>query len=138
MAALLLSAADRQLLLKTLEDTQAPRVQTRARVVLALASGVSDREVARKVGVARQTVALWRSRVLSAGGAGVIKTDAPGRGRKPSVPADVRKAIRAAWQVSARTGSPRSVRDLARQFGLSPATVHRALKTEVPERSAGQ
>ena len=64
-----------------------------------------------------------------------IMTDAPGRGRKPSVPADVREAVRKAWLEGQQKGVPRSVRDLARQFALSPATVHRTLKAGPAQNS---
>ena len=124
-----LSPADRELLERwTSTPSTPPRLLLRARVVLALASGLSDREVARSLLVARQTVALWRRRVTAHGSVRTIMTDAPGRGRKPSVPVATREAVRQSWLEGQRNGTPRSVRDLARQFGLSPATVHRTLK----------
>jgi transposase len=104
------------------------RLALRARILLGLADGLSDREVARRLGIARQTVALWRRRVLAHGSVRTITTDAPGRGRKPSVPSTTREAVREAWLAGHAVGTPRSVRDLARQFGLSPATVHRTLR----------
>jgi transposase len=129
MSTLRLSAADRQMLEGLIASPDTPaRLALRAHVVLALASGMSDREVARHLNAARQTVALWRRRVGLQGTAQAIATDAPGRGRKPSVPLTTREAVRAAWEDGRRSGLPRSVRDLARQFGLSPATVHRTLK----------
>lgn len=104
------------------------RLAKRARIVLALADGYSDRESARLVGAARQTVALWRRRVLSAGSILAITMDAPGRGRKPLVPAATREAVRRAWLESQRQGTQRSVRDLARAYQMSPATVHRTIR----------
>jgi transposase len=124
-----LSPADRELLERwTSTPSTPPRLLLRARVVLALASGLSDREVARSLLVARQTVALWRRRVTAHASVRTIMSDAPGRGRKPSVPVATRESVRQAWLEGQRNGTPRSVRDLARQFGLSPATVHRTLK----------
>jgi transposase len=129
MARLTISDQDRNLLERWLSDDDVPeRLATRARVVLSLADGTSDREVARTLSVARQTVSLWRRRVMAAGAVSVITTDAPGRGRKPSVPAEQRAAVCEAWRRGQTTGRLRSVRDLAREFALSPATVHRALK----------
>ena len=137
MTRLPLSAADREMLERWVNaPATPPRLVLRARVVLALADGLSDREVARHLNVARQTVALWRRRVLTQGSVRTITTDAPGRGRKPSVPASTREAVRAAWQEGQRLGNPRSVRDLAREFGLSPATVHRTLKGTSPRAAA--
>ena len=132
-----LSPADRELLERWTSTPSTPaRLMLRAQVVLALARGLSDREVARSLQVARQTVALWRRRVLAHGSVRTIMSDAPGRGRKPSVPSTTRDAVRETWLEGQRNGSPRSVRDLARQFGLSPATVHRTLKAS-PAASDG-
>ena len=137
MNRLVISSSDRDLLQRWIETPSTPpRLVLRARVVLALAGGLSDREVARHLGVARQTVALWRRRVQTQGSVSTITTDAPGRGRKPSVPAAVRAAVLQSWLVGQQNGNSRSVRDLAREFGLSPATVHRTLKAAVQQYHA--
>lgn len=129
MAVIAIRAEERAQLQTWMSDPETPlRLRTRARVVLALASGLSDREVARQEGVARQTVSLWRHRVVAQGSALTITEDAPGRGRKPSVPAGIRAAIRQAHEAARLNGQPRSIRDIAREFSLSAATVHRALK----------
>ena len=129
MTRLPLSSADRELLDHWVNSPSTPmRLVLRARVVLALADGLSDREVARHLDVARQTVALWRRRVVQHGSVRTITTDAPGRGRKPSVPESTRQVVYRTWLESQALGNPRSVRDLAKQFSLSPATVHRTLK----------
>ena len=129
MTRLPLSSSDRELLERWVSSSTSPaRLVLRARVVIALADGLSDREVARNLDVARQTVALWRRRVLQQGSVRTITTDAPGRGRKPSVPEATRKLVYRTWLESQEQGNPRSVRDLAKQFTLSPATVHRTLK----------
>lgn len=119
-------------------DRTPERLRTRAAIVLALSEGLSDREVARKLTVARQTVALWRRRVTEKGSAFTITTDAPGRGRKPSVPETARQAVCAAYRVAALDGRPRSVRDLAREFGMSPATVHRTLRAHLNQQELGE
>jgi transposase len=129
MADFVLSSEDRQLLDTWLADpATSNRLRTRARVVVALAEGLADREVARQCGVARQTVSLWRRRVQQAATVRTILADAPGRGRKPLVAAGTRAAVCEAHDRARRAGRPRSVRDLAREFGLSAATVHRTLK----------
>lgn len=120
---------ERKRLQQWIDDPDTPsRLKARASVVLALCEGISDREIARRLGVARQTVALWRRRVASGHSALVITTDAPGRGRKPTVPSEVRSAVWETFCRSVQAGRQRSVRDLAREFGLSAATVHRTLK----------
>lgn len=142
MVVIAITAEEREQLETWVSDPETPRrLRTRARVVLALASGLSDREVARQEGVARQTVSLWRHRVVAQGSVLTITEDAPGRGRKPSVPARIRTAIRHAHEAAKLNGTPRSIRDIAREFSLSAATVHRALKGDtrpaVAPRPAG-
>ncbi|MDE0499219.1 MAG: IS630 family transposase [Acidimicrobiaceae bacterium] len=63
-----------------------------ARALLALADGGSVRGVARELGAHQDTVRRWRDRFGEGGVAG-LGTVAPGRGRKPSVPAEVTEAI---------------------------------------------
>jgi hypothetical protein len=61
--------------------TTPQRTVLRSRIVLKLAEGLSVRETARRLGVSRHTVALWRSRFLSEG-CEPLTRDRPGRGRK--------------------------------------------------------
>src|SRR5437667_10656531 len=58
------------------------RLALRSQIVLALGEGLSARAVARKLGVARHTVDLWRKRYEKDGCEALVK-DKPGRGRKP-------------------------------------------------------
>jgi DNA-binding NarL/FixJ family response regulator len=62
--------------------TTPQRTVRRSRIVLLLAEGFSARAVARKVGVSRNTVELWRARYAKEG-AETLTCDRPGRGRKP-------------------------------------------------------
>jgi len=61
--------------------TTQQRVALRSRMVLLLADGLSAREVARRIGVSRHTVDLWRKRYLQEG-CDSLTHDRPGRGRK--------------------------------------------------------
>ncbi len=63
-----------------------------ARALLALADGGSVRGVAREMGAHQDTVRRWRDEFGSRGVAG-LGVVAPGRGRKPVVPAEVVEAI---------------------------------------------
>lgn len=129
MSDFMVSSADREQLRLWVTDPATPnRLRRRAELVAALADGLADREVARQLDLARQTVALWRRRVLETGSVLTLTMDAPGRGRKPSVPPAVRARLCEAYRLAQHAGRPRSVRDLAREFGLSAATVHRTLK----------
>jgi hypothetical protein len=62
--------------------TTQQRIVLRSLIVLQLADGRSAREVARRLGVSRHTVDLWRARFL-AEGCDSLTHDRPGRGRKP-------------------------------------------------------
>ena len=119
---LVLSASDRQTVEHWIQAGTTPqRLVQRSQIVLAVATGLSDRDAAREVGTTRTTVRLWRRR-FEAGGPEALMTDAPGRGRKPKIsPADLDEAARES------SGARLSVRALARRMGASASSVHRAL-----------
>jgi DNA-directed RNA polymerase specialized sigma24 family protein len=80
----LLTADDRRLLERWIRARTTPqRVVLRSRIVLTVADGISSREAARRLGVSRHTVDLWRTRFLE-GGCRALERDKPGRGRKRS------------------------------------------------------
>jgi transposase-like protein len=94
------------------------RVIARARIVLALASGLTVTETVRRLETSPVTVRLWRRRYQELGPAGLLR-DRPGRGRKPSVDPTV-------WADLAHQASiPGGGRALAASLGLSPSTVSR-------------
>ena len=63
--------------------TTPQRTVLRSRIVLMLADGLSAREVARRLGVSRHTVDLWRTRYVEEGCDALLR-DKPGRGRRAS------------------------------------------------------
>jgi transposase len=63
--------------------TAPQRTVLRCRIVLMLGDGLSAREVARRLGVSRHTVDLWRKRYLEEG-RDALRRDKPGRGRRAS------------------------------------------------------
>lgn len=104
-------------------ETATQREVRRARIILERASGLSQEETASRVGVNRPVVALWEKRFRAEGLAGL--TDAHGRGRKPSIAAEKREQV-----IVGATRPPAqrrrwSVRTMAREAGVSPATVQR-------------
>jgi predicted NBD/HSP70 family sugar kinase/transposase-like protein len=88
----------------------------RAKVVLLAAEGMRDAEIARRLGVSRQTVGTWRHRWQSAGLAGLEQRPRTGR------PATVDEAEVVTRALLAPGGSGAS-RAIARELGLSHATV---------------
>src|SRR5205823_3173345 len=69
------SADDRRLLERWLRSGTTPqRFVLRSRIVLLIAKGLSGREVARRLGVSRHTVDLWRNR-YRIGGCEALRRD---------------------------------------------------------------
>ena len=88
--------------------TSSQRDVFRARIILALAEGLSHQEISREQGVSLLAIGRWRKRWAAQGLEGL--QDAPGRGRKPTIAA---AAIRSALSLAARQapgGGPWSVR----------------------------
>lgn len=104
--------------------TTPQRVVRRARIVLARAGGRTQLATAAELGVSRPAVIRWERRFASLGVAGLLK-DAPGRGRKASIgEGQKNKLITQATQPPPNR-TRWSVRSMARQVGVSPASVQR-------------
>ncbi len=82
-APLLLRQGDRETLLRLVRSTSVRAgLAQRARIVLLAADGVSNTEIAEKVGTTRNTVIAWRARYGQAGIAGLADADRSGRPRR--------------------------------------------------------
>ncbi|MFZ5871977.1 MAG: IS630 family transposase [Actinomycetota bacterium] len=121
-----MSEAQRQALEVLARASAAPHRQVqRARALLMAADGVANTRIAAEVGVTAVTVRAWRERFAEEGLAkfGEVR---PGRGPKPSIPAETVEAIVHATLHSTPKGQTHwSVRTLAAEFDVSPASVHR-------------
>jgi transposase len=101
------------------------KVVFRSRIVLAAASGASNRSIARELKTSRPTVVLWRSRFMT-GGPAALADDAPGRGRPTQIAAaKVKKIVEATLHTTPKAATHWSVRTMAKAQGVSPATVQR-------------
>jgi transposase len=101
------------------------RLSVRARIVLLAAKGVATSQIAQILGTTRPTVLLWRQR-FAAGGPAALEKDAPGRGRRPSIPAvTVQAIVRATTQTRPAGATHWSTRTMAQAHGVSNATVAR-------------
>jgi transposase-like protein len=81
-ATLILAPLDRATISRWVRGRTTPqRTVLRGRIVLMLADGMSGREVARRLGIARHTVDLWRNRFREEGAESLLR-DRPGRGRR--------------------------------------------------------
>jgi len=95
----------------------------RARIILDRAAGLSQAETAKSVGVNRPVVVLWEARFRAKGLAGL--SEAKGRGRKPSIAAEKRERVIVGATRPPKRRKRWSVRTMAREAGVSPATVQR-------------
>lgn len=100
------------------------RLRRRSRIILLLASGLSQAAVAAQLGVSRRTVAIWRQRFLESGAA-VLDHDRPGRGRPKGRSAGAVAAITAAMAAPPEGQERWTARALAKHVGVSHSTVLR-------------
>ena len=104
------------------------RVVMRARIVLAAARGLENREIAEELRVTRETVGRWRSRYADKGLEGIAK-DLPRGGRKPTRRSKVEsRIIRMTTQTEPENATHWSTRTLAEHLGVSQSMVHRVWK----------
>ena len=100
-------------------------VVLRARIVLLAADGLANHAIAQRLRTTRTTVLLWRERFVKQGLPSLRKV-APGRGRKPSIPAATIRQIIDKTLHSAPPGATHwSCASMAKAVGVSPDTVHR-------------
>ena len=67
---------------ENLRDSVRAGLAQRARIVLLAAEGISNTEIAEKVGATRNTVIAWRARYTEAGIEGLADHDRSGRPRR--------------------------------------------------------
>jgi transposase len=99
----------------------------RARIVLALADGLSYREIERKLGASSATVSLWKGRFERSGMEGL---QGQHKGSKPraATPAMQARLMRRVQQKPGDGSTHWSCRKLAKELGLSKSTVQRVLR----------
>jgi transposase len=106
------------------QSTTSPALAVRARIVLACAEGLSNVEVAARLGVHPTTVGTWRSRFLEWRLEGLGNRPQPGAPRIIT-DAQVRQVIIATLGSARRTRPYWSAQSLAEQVGMSPSSVSR-------------
>jgi len=101
------------------------RVVFRSRLVLLASTGMPNRKIAQELDTSRPTVILWRQR-FQEGGPAALAEDAPGRGRKPQIPAGkIKQIVEATLHTKPKAATHWSVRTMAAAQGVSSATVQR-------------
>jgi putative transposase len=97
---------------------------TRVRIVLLSASGKTNQQVARQLGLTAATVGKWRGRFLNQDVAGLHDELRPGRPR-PIGDERVAQLVRKTLETKPKAGTHWSIRQIAGQTRLSKSTVHR-------------
>ncbi len=104
------------------------RVAMRAKIVLAAARGLENREIAQKLAVTRETVGRWRSRFAEKSVEGILK-DLPRGGRKPTNRSKVEgRILQMTTQEQPTNATHWSTRTLAEELGVTQSMVHRVWK----------
>lgn len=102
------------------------QVVLRAWIIRHAATGQTDKLIAARLAIRRETAALWRRRVREQG-IGCVWEIAPGRGRKPRYnAAKVGRWIKTTLQTKPAGTTHWSTRSLARAQGVSKNTIQRA------------
>ncbi|MBC7560753.1 MAG: IS630 family transposase [Dermatophilaceae bacterium] len=123
---MVMSAGQREALtILSRSSTAAHREVKRAKVLLLAADGVANSRIAAAVGVTPVTVRSWRGR-FAAEGLSKFGQVREGRGRKPGITAEQIEEIVRLTQHEKPSGETHwSCRTMAKQVGVSPATVQR-------------
>ena len=104
------------------------RLVARAKIIGMAADGVHSKEIARRLGVSRPTVQLWRQRFLALRLNGLEK-DAPRPGRIPEIPKrKIDAVVNATLHSTPLNATHWSVRSMAEAQGISRMAVQRIWK----------
>jgi transposase len=99
----------------------------RSRIVLACATGLTNKEVAAQLGVSMPTVGKWRSRFVESRLDGLV--DEPRSGRKPTITAEqVEDVVVATLESTPEHATHWSRKKMAGRSGLSKSTIGRIWK----------
>ena len=124
-AALVLSLGQREQLEGMAHSRSLPAgLVIRARIVLLSASGKTNQQIARQLGLTNATVGKWRRRFLEQDVTGLHDELRPGRPR-PIGDERVAQLVRKTLDTKPQDGTHWSIRQIARQTRLSKSTVHR-------------
>ncbi len=99
----------------------------RSRIVLACATGLTNKEVAAQLGISMPTVGKWRARFVDSRLDGLV--DEPRSGRKPTITAEqVEDVVVATLESTPEHATHWSRKKMAERSGLSKSTIGRIWK----------
>jgi transposase len=96
----------------------------RARIVLAAANGLSNKEIAAKLDVGAHTVGVWRRRFASDRMDGLYDEPRPGAPRQIG-DAEIAATVRKTLETLPKGATHWSLRTMAKAVGYAPSTIHR-------------
>jgi len=97
---------------------------SRARIILLSASGKTNQQIARHMGLTNATVGKWRRRFLEQDVSGLHDELRPGRPR-PISDERVARLVRKTLETKPKDGTHWSIRQIAEETRVSKSTVHR-------------
>lgn len=122
---IILEAAEKSELTALTRKHGAPQALVeRARIVLAAAQGLNNKEIAAKLGFCAATVGTWRNRFWARRMDGLYDEQRPGAPRQigdDEIAATIRKTL----ETLPKGATHWSLRSMAREIGHAPSTVHR-------------
>lgn len=122
---IVLEAAEQSELAALTRKHGAPQaLAERARIVLAAAAGLNNKEIAAKVGVCAATAGTWRNRFAENRMDGLYDEPRPGAPRQigdDEIAATIRKTL----ETLPKRATQWSLRTMAKEIGHAPSTVHR-------------
>ena len=122
---IVLDGAEKTALIALTRKHGAPQsLAVRARIVLAAANGLSNKEIAAKLDVCAHTVGVWRRRFASERMDGLYDEPRPGAPRQIGDD-EIADTIRKTLQTRPKGATHWSLRTMAQAVGHAPSTIHR-------------
>lgn len=125
LPALQITAAERSRLEEWVRrPTTAQSLAMRARIVLTADEGLTNKQVAARVGIHHVTVGKWRERFVHGRLDGLLDEPRPGAPRRIGDDL-IERVVSLTLETKPPAATHWSTRDMARQVGISPDSVHR-------------
>lgn len=122
---IVLDEAEKRELVSLTRKHRAPQALVeRARIVLAAASGLNNKEIAEKCGVCTHTAGTWRNRFAESRIDGLYDEPRPGAPRQIGDD-EIATIVRKTLESRPKGATHWSERTMAREIGHAPSTVHR-------------
>jgi transposase len=122
---IVLNEAEKQTLTSLIRKHGAPQsLAVRGRIILAAAAGLTNKDIAAKLGVCAHTAGEWRKRFAGARLDGLYDEPRPGAPRQIGDD-EIAETIRKTLETRPKGATHWSLRTMAEAVGHSPSTIHR-------------